>query len=661
MDGTARSSSSPDPGSSEQQSVSNADHGESIADRDSAEVARVVGGAEVRGGAALARLSDLPLVRSLSLSSRFAQGMFYIDGLDKSEVTLLGPIVAVNKAETMIQHSFDACGYYALYNALAAVKIARADDTAVFQEATSLHHRGRFIDWFRDARIFLGKEIRDSSVYATVHGYQNSAEILEPPDAQRLLARENGLADDISIFQHFAIDAMDASQIRRLHKVFNELKTGARDAHTIMFGTSGHWLSMCVFTSDRGSPSASPTPCGGAAVTSSHRSPIPKLSFVGEAEGTCGRGKSRRDSASSPRIQRRRFEVVLFDSDVRKTFNPDIGRISKDMRDRVSRRASGCRSAVQFVARCLRRDGGVAATAVDDQCGQLLHWLCEKAYDPPLTKLSQEVLETPGAFQWAREEAGLDQAGPQATESSSVGPGSSVSTVTVVVQESDKLYLPPGTAKSIVSANYGYDGNQTDVTMMVSIFLTPQGGVEHLAVTNDSLGTQGSTRYQPGKKRLHVVYEPREAPKPATPKVTENLEMLGEAQNLRLFIQTVTALLDEDGMDIDSPDLEQSAVNSTLLTVARRRQLHEVLLPVIRAARGYDEEQVLTRMHTSATAGFSSTFSGIAVPGAFGSRGGGGAFGQPAVKAGWASTRPPFTRTTRSAKFTLTRDIDGKL
>lgn len=136
---------------------------------------------------------------------------------------------------------------------------------------------------------------------------------------------------------------------------------------------------------------------------------------------------------------------------------------------------------------------------------------------------------------------------------------------------------------------------------------------------------------------------------------------------LQLFIKTVTALLDEDGMDIDSPDLEQSAVNSTLLTVARRRQLREVLLPVIHAAREYDEAQVLTRMHAHtnqgrANAGFSSTYSGFAAPpGAFGTRSGRGGFGQPAANFGWSSTPPAFPRTTQSAKFTLTRDIDGKL
>ena len=46
----------------------------------------------------------------MSMSERFSNGLFYMDSLDKTELMLLGPLTAAHKAETILQHSYDACG-----------------------------------------------------------------------------------------------------------------------------------------------------------------------------------------------------------------------------------------------------------------------------------------------------------------------------------------------------------------------------------------------------------------------------------------------------------------------------------------------------------------------------------------------------------------------
>ena len=379
-----------------------------------------------------------------SISARFRAYLFYNDHLNHTDLSMLGPIVNVYKAETFLQHSHDACGYYAFYNAINAMHVARAAPNEVAFRANFLLNRGRFIDWFIAARTLLGRSCLARWNYASERAYESADEILEPPEAQVLLSWDTPsiakVADDVSVFQHFAVDALDTTQIRRLHKVTTELRSGARAAHAIMFGAAGHWMTICVFAVPKPS---SPSPSG-------------------EATPSTPSGRPASLSNRSP-SNSRRFEVVLFDSDARKTLNPDMSRVRDRHRDVFAQRAAAVRTAVKLVARCLRRAGGAAATIIDQQCSDLLKWLCKTAYDPPLVDVIREVTETPGAREWA------DQSADNAAVAKSTKAVSASSRTTKVVRiiEGGVLSLAAGTVKCIVGANYGYDNDHSGLMMFL--------------------------------------------------------------------------------------------------------------------------------------------------------------------------------------------------
>ena len=134
--------------------------------------------------------SPLPLSKSVNLSQRFASVLYPIDWVHPHELPLMAPIVAVYKAETMYQHSYDVCGYYAFYNAVCAVKLAysNGDHDRVANVGMSFLHRGRFIKWFMGVRRFLNKPVLHPQQYAAVRAYGQLDEILEAPEAMDMLS-----------------------------------------------------------------------------------------------------------------------------------------------------------------------------------------------------------------------------------------------------------------------------------------------------------------------------------------------------------------------------------------------------------------------------------------------------------------------------------------
>ena len=80
--------------------------------------------------------------------------------------------------------------------------------------------------------------------------------------------------------------------------------------------------------------------------------------------------------------------------------------------------------------------------------GELLQWLCQNAFNPPLSDLSEKLSANTPASQ--RTPAG----GP-----APVAPKMEETTETIIVQENKSLTLPDGSIKRIVRATYGFDNN----------------------------------------------------------------------------------------------------------------------------------------------------------------------------------------------------------
>ena len=482
------------------------------------------------------------------------------------------PIVSMRKAETLMQHSNDACGYYALYNAIQCARLGRAaaagDSVAARDAGNAMQHRGLFIQWFCDVRRFLGKGVGDDSFryaatgrleeaevdcaggngsgnpttdkFANVRGYGDVGEILELVEAQHILMAHESTAavrEDVSIFisgLDMDVGALSAAQIRRLHRVAGDMNADRRRHHSFVFGSHGHWLALSLHRT-------APVVAGGNVGTG--------LDF--------------------------QYEMLVFDSLDLKTLNPNLDKVREPaQRDLLIGRAQSCRRAAQFLGRCLRHpvsEGGAAGAILDIQCRSLLNWLRANAFEPPLPALPDDEGQ-PAHSEDRPREGGEGEAGGVVVGGGANTPPADPADPpvgTITVREGDVLNLADGSVAEIRKATWGFPDDHSDITGLVRIFVTAAGGIHGMRATSEELGTrgnQGGGNAGGRVRRLHVEYTPlpsscfreREAEaeasgagggrgggggsKAKSPQTTRWLESIGQSQNIRLFLQQVEDL-----------------------------------------------------------------------------------------------------------------------